>query len=164
MLLRYLLTVPAPLRSWPSRRPPTTQPRQLETQMRTCFRNAEASLLPFRSAEHALREASVYQTQRWEARFLCQLAQKWFYPPSLRAELVSESLGLGAWISSRASSERLGDESTPRYSAAILVSPSGCAANHEGGGSDKIPGVSRYCPKLWKKRLILTEAVICVFD
>lgn len=148
MLLRYLLVIPAPLRSWPCKRPPATQPRQLETQTRMRFRHAEVSLLLFRSAVRALHKASAYQTQPWEARFLCQLAQKWFYPPSLRAELVSELLGLGAWISSRASSEQPGAESTPCYSAAISVSPSGCAANHEGGGSDKISGVSRYCPKL----------------
>lgn len=75
------------------------------------FRNTEVSLLLFRGAECALHKASAYQTQRWEARFLCQLAQKWFYPLSLRAKFVSELFVLGVWVS-KTSSEQLGAEST----------------------------------------------------
>lgn len=142
MLLRYLLTIPIQLRSWPCKRPLATQPRQPETQTRMRFRNTEVSLLLFRSAQRALHKASAYQTQQGEARFLCQLAQKWFYPASLRAELASRVARASAWISSRPASGWPGAESTPHYLAAISVSPSGCAANHEGGGSNKICGVS----------------------
>lgn len=97
MLLRYVVMVPIQLRSRPCKRPPTTQPRQLETRTRTRFRNAEVSPLLFGSAEPALHKA--YPSQRWAARFLCQLAQKRFYPPSPRAELVPESLGPSACVS-----------------------------------------------------------------
>lgn len=101
MLLRYLLAIPIQLRSWPCERPLATQPRQPERQTRMRFRNTEVSLLLFRSAQRALHKASAYPTQRGEARFLCQLAQKWFYPPSPRAELASRVARASAWISSR---------------------------------------------------------------
>lgn len=146
MLLWYLLMVPVPLQSWPHQQPPTTQPHQLETQTKTRFRNTEVFLLLLCSALH-----KAYQTQRWEARFLRQLAQKWFCPLSLRTELVSESRGPGAWIPSRASPGWPGAGSRRGYSAAISVSPSGCAADHE-GGRQNIWGVS-ILPRALKEKV-----------
>lgn len=59
MLLRYLLVIPVQLRPWPCKRPPITQPRRPEMQTRMRFRNAEVSLLLFRSAQRALHKASA---------------------------------------------------------------------------------------------------------
>lgn len=74
----------------------------------------------------------VCLTPQQKARFLCHIAQEWFNPPSLRAELGSELLGLGSGSPpSRAPSGQPSAESTPCYSAAISVSPLGCDASHE---------------------------------
>lgn len=91
-------------------------------------------------------------TPRWKARFLCRLAQKGFNPPSLRAELGSELLGLVTGSPpSRASSEQLSGESTPCYSAAISVSPLGCAASHEGRAVTKYLGSLDPAPSFERK-------------
>lgn len=111
MLLWYLLVIQVQLHSWPCKWPLTMASSGGDTSEDE-FRNTEVSLLLFRSAEHALHKASAYQSQRWEARFLCQLAQKWFYPLSLRAKLGSELFVLGVWVSSKSSSEQPGAEST----------------------------------------------------
>lgn len=91
-------------------------------------------------------------TPRWKARFLCRLAQKWFNPPSLRAELGSELLGqVSGPPPSRASWEQPSAESTPCYSAAISVSPLGCAASHEGRAVTKYLGSLDTAPSFERK-------------
>lgn len=106
----------------------------------------------------------VCLTPQQKARFLCHLAQEWFNPPSLRAELGSEVLGQVL--------DLLSPE--PHQIGQVQSSPPFIQLLFQSLLWDVLPATRRgqwqniwgpwILPKLWKKRLILPEAVICVFD